>query len=149
MSILTTIESNLKDAMKSKNELLSSTLRMMKSDILYEKTKGTQELTDEKIIEVLTRSAKRRKEAIAEYEKAGRDDLARKEKQELEIIMQYLPQQMSADEIASHVDAVIASMGTITNKDTGKVMGQVMKDLKGKADGQIVKQIVAQKLEKL
>ncbi|HQG42577.1 MAG TPA: GatB/YqeY domain-containing protein [Spirochaetota bacterium] len=149
MSILTTIESNLKDAMKSKNELLSSTLRMMKSDILYEKTKSTQELTDEKIIEVLTRSAKRRKEAIAEYEKAGRDDLARKEKQELEIIMQYLPQQMSADEIASHVNAVIASMGTITNKDTGKVMGQVMKDLKGKADGQIVKQIVAQKLEKL
>ncbi|HOT18805.1 MAG TPA: GatB/YqeY domain-containing protein [Spirochaetota bacterium] len=149
MSILTTIESNLKDAMKSKNELLSSTLRMMKSDILYEKTKSTQELTDEKIIEVLTRSAKRRKEAIAEYEKAGRDDLARKEKQELEIIMQYLPQQMSADEIASHVDAVIASMGTITNKDTGKVMGQVMKDLKGKADGQVVKQIVAQKLEKL
>ncbi len=135
--------------MKSKNELLSSTLRMMKSDILYEKTKGTQELTDEKIIEVLTRSAKRRKEAIAEYEKAGRDDLARKEKQELEIIMQYLPQQMSADEIASHVDAVIASMGTITNKDTGKVMGQVMKDLKGKADGQVVKQIVTQKLEKL
>ena len=135
--------------MKSKNELLSSTLRMMKSDILYEKTKSTQELTDEKIIEVLTRSAKRRKEAIAEYEKAGRDDLARKEKQELEIIMQYLPQQMSADEIASHVDAVIASMGTITNKDTGKVMGQVMKDLKGKADGQVVKQIVAQKLEKL
>ncbi len=135
--------------MKSKNELLSSTLRMMKSDILYEKTKSTQELTDEKIIEVLTRSAKRRKEAIAEYEKAGRDDLARKEKQELEIIMQYLPQQMSVDEIASHVDAVIASMGTITNKDTGKVMGQVMKDLKGKADGQIVKQIVAQKLEKL
>ena len=135
--------------MKSKNELLSSTLRMMKSDILYEKTKGTQELTDEKIIEVLTRSAKRRKEAIAEYEKAGRDDLARKEKQELEIIMQYLPQQMSVDEIASHVDAVIASMGTITNKDTGKVMGQVMKDLKGKADGQVVKQIVAQKLEKL
>jgi len=131
MSILTTIESNLKDAMKSKNELLSSTLRMMKSDILYEKTKGTQELTDEKIIEVLTRSAKRRKEAIAEYEKAGRDDLARKEKQELEIIMQYLPQQMSVDEIASHVDAVIASMGTITNKDIGKVMGQVMKDLKG------------------
>jgi len=149
MSILTTIESNLKDAMKSKNELLSSTLRMMKSDILYEKTKSTQELTDEKIIEVLTRSAKRRKEAIAEYEKAGRDDLARKEKQELEIIMQYLPQQMSADEIASHVDAVIASMGTITNKDTGKVMGQVMKDLKGKADGQVVKQIVTQKLEKL
>ncbi len=135
--------------MKSKNELLSSTLRMMKSDILYEKTKSTQELTDEKIIEVLTRSAKRRKEAIAEYEKAGRDDLARKEKQELEIIMQYLPQQMSADEIASHVNAVIASMGTITNKDTGKVMGQVMKDLKGKADGQIVKQIVTQKLEKL
>lgn len=135
--------------MKSKNELLSSTLRMMKSDILYEKTKSTQELTDEKIIEVLTRSAKRRKEAIAEYEKAGRDDLARKEKQELEIIMQYLPQQMSVDEIASHVDAVIASMGTITNKDTGKVMGQVMKDLKGKADGQIVKQIVTQKLEKL
>jgi len=63
--------------------------------------------------------------------------------------MQYLPQQMSVDEIASHVDAVIASMGTITNKDTGKVMGQVMKDLKGKADGQIVKQIVTQKLEKL
>jgi len=149
MTILTTIESDLKDAIKNKNELLSSALRMLKSDIMYEKTKGTEDLTDEKIIEVLTRSAKRRKEAITEYEKAGRNDLASKEKQELEIIMKYLPQQMSEAEIAAHIDTVIASMGTITKKDMGKVMGQVMKDLKGKADGQLVKQIVQNKLENL
>ncbi|MGQ9843825.1 MAG: GatB/YqeY domain-containing protein [Spirochaetota bacterium] len=149
MTILSIIESDLKDAIKSKNELLSSTLRMLKSDIMYEKTKGTEDLTDEKIIEVLTRSAKRRKEAITEYEKAGRNDLADKEKKELEIIMKYLPQQMSESEIASYIDKIIASMGTITKKDIGKVMGQVMKDLKGKADGQLVKQIVQNKLENL
>lgn len=149
MTILTTIESDLKDAIKSKNELLSSTLRMLKSDIMYEKTKGTEDLTDEKIIEVLTRSAKRRREAITEYEKGGRNDLADKEKKELEIIMKYLPQQMSESEIASYIDKIIASMGTITKKDIGKVMGQVMKDLKGKADGQLVKQIVQNKLENL
>lgn len=149
MTILAIIESDLKDAIKSKNELLSSTLRMLKSDIMYEKTKGTEDLTDEKIIEVLTRSVKRRKEAITEYEKAGRNDLADKEKKELEIIMKYLPQQMSESEIASYIDKIITSMGTITKKDIGKVMGQVMKDLKGKADGQLVKQIVQNKLENL
>lgn len=149
MAILATIESDLKDAIKSKNELLSSTLRMLKSDIMYEKTKGAEDLTDEKIIEVLTRSAKRRKEAITEYEKAGRNDLADKEKKELEIIMKYLPQQMSESEIVSYIDKIIASMGTVTKNDMGKVMGQVMKDLKGKADGQRVKQIVQNKLENL
>lgn len=149
MTILATIESDLKDAIKSKNELLSSTLRMLKSDIMYEKTKGAEDLTDEKIIEVLTRSAKRRKEAITEYEKAGRNDLADKEKKELEIIMKYLPQQMSESEIVSYIDKIIASMGTVTKNDMGKVMGQVMKDLKGKADGQRVKQIVQNKLENL
>ena len=149
MSIHETIESDLKEAIKNKNELLISTLRMLKSDIMYEKTKGTHELTDEKIIEVLNRSAKKRKEAITEYEKAGRNDLATKEKQELEIIMKYLPQQMSEEEISAYVDKVIASMGTVTKKDMGKVMGQVMKDLKGKADGQVVKHIVQNKLENL
>lgn len=147
--MLAAIESDLKQAIKNKNELLCSTLRMVKSDIMYEKTKGTQELSEEKMLEIVSRSAKKRKEAMAEYEKAGRYDLAEKEKLECDIIMKYLPQQMPEDEIARHVDAVIASIGTVAKKDAGKIMGQAMKELKGKADGLVVKRIVENKLENL
>jgi uncharacterized protein len=147
MSILQTIDQDLKDALKNKNEERLSTLRMLKSDIMYEKTKGTEDLSDEKIIEVLMRSAKRRKEAVQEFTKAGRKDLADKEAAELVIIEHYLPRQMGESELAEAIDKKILEMGEVTKKDFGKVMSAIMKDLKGQVDGAMVKKLLTQKLE--
>ncbi len=147
MSILQTIDHDLKEALKNKSEERLSTLRMLKSDIMYEQTKGTEELPDEKIVEVLMRSAKRRKEAVQEFTKAGRKDLADKEAAELVIIEHYLPRQMGEAELAQAIDNKIQEMGEVTKKDFGKVMSAIMKDLKGQVDGAMVKTILTQKLE--
>lgn len=149
MSILQQIEDNLKSAMRNKDEEQLRTLRMLKSDIMYEKAKSDEELTDETLITIISRAAKKRKEAIEEYQKAGRTDLQKKEEAELSIISTYLPQQMSEKEIEELIDNKLAESGQVTQKDFGKIMGPLMKEIKGKADGNIVKKILALKLEKL
>jgi len=149
MSILQNIESDLKNALRSKDQSVVSTLRMLKSDISYEKAKGTEDLADEQVLEIVNRAAKKRKEAIEEYSRLNRDDLADREKAELEIIQRYLPEQMGQQEIESAIDDVISSMGEVTKKDFGKIMGRLMSDLKGKADGAQVKSILQKKLENL
>lgn len=146
MSILQNIESDLKSAIKNKDEIVVSTLRMLKSDIAYEKARGSEDLNEDQVLEIVNRAAKRRKESITEYEKADRDDLAEKERMELSIIQRYLPAQMSETEIESAIDDIISSMGEVSQKDFGKIMGQLMKDLKGKADGAQVKSILQKKL---
>ncbi|HMB20935.1 MAG TPA: GatB/YqeY domain-containing protein [Spirochaetota bacterium] len=146
MSILQNIESDLKSAIKNKDEIIVSTLRMLKSDIAYEKARGSEDLNEDQVLEIVNRAAKRRKESITEYEKADRDDLAEKERTELSIVQRYLPAQMSETEIESAIDDIITSMGEVSQKDFGKIMGQLMKDLKGKADGTQVKSILQKKL---
>ncbi len=146
MSILQNIESDLKIAIKNKDEIVVSTLRMLKSDIAYEKARGSEDLSEEQVLEIVNRAAKRRKESITEYEKADRDDLAEKERTELAIVQRYLPAQMSDTEIESAIDDIISSMGEVSQRDFGKIMGQLMNDLKGKADGARVKSILQKKL---
>jgi len=149
METMDRIESDLRAAIKQKNEDIMRTLRMVKSDIMYEKTKGTEDLTGDKIIEIIKRAAKKRKESIEEFTKAGRGDLAAKEAVELEIIERYLPRQLGEDEVARMIDVKIAEMGTINKKDFGRVMGTLMKEFKGQADGNLVKEILTKKLENL
>ncbi len=149
MSLLTTIEDNLHEAIKSKNEEVVRTLRMLKSDIMYEKTKGTGDLPEDKVLEVIARACKKRKEAIHEYEKAGRADLAGIEIAELAIIERYLPEQLSEEEAVRLIDEKIAGMGAVSKKDFGRVMGVLMKELKGKVDGALVKKILTERLENL
>ncbi len=146
MSILQNIESDLKSAIKNKDEIIVSTLRMLKSDIAYEKARGSEDLGEDQVLEIVNRAAKRRKESITEYEKADRNDLAEKERTELSIVQRYLPAQMSETEIESAIDDIISSIGEVSQKDFGKIMGQLMKDLKGKADGAQVKSILQKKL---
>ncbi len=148
MGLFQRIEDDLRASIKSKDEEKLRTLRMLKADILYEKTKGTEDLTEDKVIEIVLRGAKKRKESIAEYEKAGRTDLADREHAELKIIEDYLPRQMSEDEIAKVVDDKLKELGGASLKDMGKLMGLIMKELKGQADGTLVKQIVAGRLQK-
>lgn len=148
MGLREKIEKDMVDAMKSGEEVKKSTLRMLKADIMTEKARTGKDPEEETVLELVMRAAKRRKESFEEFTKAGRSDLAQKEKAELEIIEQYLPKQMSEEEVAAEVDKKIASMGgTISQKDIGRLMGGIMKDFKGRVDGNVVKKILNSRIE--
>lgn len=146
MNLLEQIEKDMREAMKSGDTLRSDTLKMVKTDIMYEKAKTGEDLSDEKVLEVVTRAAKKRRESMEEYRKGGREDLAEKEEKENEIIQAYLPELMSEEEVGAKVDEAIAAAGAVTKKDFGRIMGPLMKELKGKADGAVVKKLLSQKL---
>jgi len=146
MSLLKTIEQDMKEAMKSGDTLRADTLKMVKTDIMYEKAKTGEDLSEETVLEVVTRAAKKRRESMEEFRKGNREDLAEKEEKEHEIIQTYLPEMMSEEEVAAHVDKAIAAAGAVSKKDFGRIMGPLMKELKGKADGGIVKKLLSQKL---
>ena len=146
MNLLQKIEADMKESMKSGDRIRSDTLKMLKSDMMYEKAKTGQDISDSQMDEVVKRASKRRREAIKEYEAAGRKDLADKEAAELKIIEEFMPEQMSGDQILAVVDRILAEAGTVTEKEMGKVMGLAMKELKGKADGNLVRQIMQKKL---
>jgi len=147
MNLLQQIESDLTAAMKSGDSVRAGTLKMVKSDLMYEKAKTGEDLNDEQMLEVVTRAAKRRRESIEEYRRGNREDLAEQEAAELVIIETYLPEQMSDEDIEKAVSEKIAEMGEVTQKDFGRVMGVLMKDLKGKADGKAVKSALTKALE--
>lgn len=140
---------DLKQAMLAKDEQRLSTIRMLKSAIqYYEINKGGAgyEATDEDIIDVVGKEIKKHRESIELYEKGGRPELAYKEKQEMEILQQYLPEQMSEEEVRKLVDDAIAQTGASTIQDMGKVMGSLMPKVKGKADPTMVSNLVKEKL---
>jgi uncharacterized protein YqeY len=147
MEILEKIEADLKEAIKSGDTITADTLRMIKSDLSYEKAKKGEEIEEEKVMEIIARATKRRRESIEEYKKGNREDLADKEAAELRVVEKYLPEQMSEEEVEKIVDTVLGSVGEVTRKDFGRVMGQLMKELKGKVDGSVVKSVLNRKLE--
>ena len=146
MTLSQKIDDDMRNAMKSGDKERSGTLKMLKSDITYEKAKTGEDPTDEQVLDVIKRAAKKRKEAAKEYEAAGRSDLAAAESAELKIIEEYLPQQMSEDEIAAALDKILAEAGEVSQKMFGKLMGIASKELKGKADGAVIKDILQKKL---
>lgn len=142
------IEAELKGAMKNQTMDKLQTLRLLLAQIknqeIDNKTKGKSgELTDEEIIAVLKREAKKRKEAMYLYIQGGREDLREKEEAELNIIKSYLPEEMGEMEIAKVLDAVIARA---EKKEIGPIMGMAMKELGGRADGVVVQKILKEKL---
>ena len=150
MSLKDRISEDIKTAMKAKDKVRLETVRSIKKIILEEEStargKGQETLTAEQELEVLTRLAKQRRDAIAQYTDANRPDLADKEAEELTIIEEYLPAQLSDEEVAAVIDDLIAQTGATTAKDMGKVMGPAMKALKGRADGTKVQALVKAKL---
>ena len=146
MSILQQLIEDMKQAMKAQEKLKLSTIRLLISDLKKEKIDSGKDLTPDQEIKILMSAAKKRKEAIEAYQAGNRQDLVEKEQQELAIIHQYLPAQMSAQEIAKQIDEIIQSTGALSMKDLGKVMSEAMKILKGRADGKIVQQLVREKL---
>ncbi len=149
MTLKETINNDIKAAMLKRDSQRLETLRMVKAKLLekeVEKRVTPEGMTAEDEMQVLLASAKMRKEAIEEYDKAGRKDLADKERGELEIIQEYLPKQLTREEIVGMVDRLAAELGVQGQKDFGRLMGASMKELRGKADGKIVQEIVKAKL---
>jgi len=146
MSILEKIDNDLKQALKEHEELKLSVLRMVKTALKNAEIAAKGELSDADAMKVLSTQAKQRKDAIVQYEKGGRQDLADKEKQELTIIETYLPEQMGEDEIRKIVADKISTVGADAN--FGQVMGMVMKEAGQNADGQIVRRIVQEEIDK-
>ena len=149
MSLKEKIAEDLKEAMKGKDILRVNTLRMIIAAIKNYEVEKMRQASDDDVVVVLSREAKKRKEAIEEYEKYGRNDLAEKEKRELEIIESCLPKQLTEEEIREIVMKTIEEVGATSIKDLGKVMSVVMPRLKGKADGKLVNNIVREMLESL
>jgi len=146
MEIQNRLSEDLKTAMKAKEKIKVETIRMVRAQLKdFQIAKG-DELNEEDEISVLTNAAKKRKEALELYEKSDRQDLIEQEKQELEIISAYLPAQLSKEEIEKVVLKVMEEVEASSPQDLGKVMGATMKDLKGKADGRMVQEIVREKL---
>jgi uncharacterized protein len=148
MNLLEKIDSDLKNALKAGDTIRSETLKMLKSDIAYEKGKTGKELSDEQVTEIVLRSAKRRRDSIKEFQKGNRQDLVDAETRELAVVEEYLPRQMSEEEIGSYIADKITAMDGVMQKDLGRLMGEIMKELKGKADGAVVKALLSQKVQK-
>lgn len=134
-------------AMKSGDKVRVETLRLLKAQLKQEqKTDKLRTLTPDDEMAVLTNAAKKRREAIASYQQAGRLDLLEKETAELAIIAAYLPQALAPEELAQIIDAAIKEMGSVGAGDLGKVMGKIMPQIKGRADGKMAQQMVRERL---
>ena len=134
---------DLKTAMKAKDKAALRTIRAIKAALLVQKTDGTNtEMTEEMEIKLIQKMAKQRQESMDIFIKQGREDLAATEKEELEVLKAYLPEQLSEDEIKTIVAKIIADTGAEGMKDMGRVMGMASKELAGKADGKTISCIV-------
>ena len=147
MSLKNKINEDLNAAMKARDNVRTETLRSIRAEILkMDKSGMNREMTEDEEIQLIGRQAKMRKESIELFAQAGRQDLVDKENAQLNIINEYLPAQMSADEAEAIVVKIISDSGALSEKDFGKVMGEAMKALKGKIDGKIIQEMVKSKL---
>ncbi|SMO45515.1 hypothetical protein SAMN06265218_10352 [Fodinibius sediminis] len=141
---------DLKTAMKNKQQDRLRVLRSLKAKLLEreisERKEGEASLSDEQAIEVLMKAAKQRKESIEQFQEGGRDDLVASEKKELEIINSYLPEMLSEEEVREVARQKIEQLGARDMSDMGKVMGAMMQELKGKAEGSLVSKVVKEEL---
>lgn len=137
------ISDALKEAMKNKDSARRDVLRMMSSAFKQVEVDTRKELTPEDAMTVLQKEAKKRRESIDEAVKAGRDSIAEQEQYELAIIEEFLPAQLSYDEVKAIAQEIIAQVGATSAKEKGKVMGPLMSRVKGVADGKLVNQVVA------
>jgi uncharacterized protein YqeY len=142
MNLKERINNDLKEAMKSGDKIRLNTVRSIRALILeFEKSGANKELTPEEV-KLLTSAAKKRKDSIEQFKNAGRMDLVEKEEAELKVLLEYLPKQLSEEEIETEVKKIIAATGAKGKEDFSKVMPEAMKTLKGKADGNLVRKIV-------
>lgn len=143
MSLEVNINEDLKTAMKAKDQAALRGIRAIKSAILIFKTSGTAEEMDaEKEIALLQKLVKQRQDSLDIYIKQGREDLAVVEREEIDVIMRYLPKQLTEEELKTAIQAIMERLGASTMKDMGKVMGEASKEFAGRADGKTISVVV-------
>ncbi|MEL6150012.1 MAG: GatB/YqeY domain-containing protein [Chloroflexota bacterium] len=137
----------LKQAMKDKNTVARNTIRMTLSAFKQVEIDDQKELTADEAMDILLKEVKKRRDTITELKEAGRDEMLAEEEEQLAVIEQFLPQQMSREEVATIVKEVIEQTGASSPKEMGKVMGALMPRVKGKADGKLVNEVVREQLQ--
>ena len=142
MSLKETLNNDIKTAMKAKDKETLAVLRMIKTAVQAAEIDKKEELNAEEELTILAREAKQRRESLAEFVKAGRDELVAKTEAEIEIVERYLPKQLSVEEVKEVIATVAEKIGATTQKEFGKLMGAVIQELKGKADGNVIKEQV-------
>jgi uncharacterized protein len=149
MSLETRLLDDLKNAMKNRDGIATDVLRMLKSQLMLEKTKkgGEKELSDESVQQIFASYAKKIAEAVEQFRQGKREDLVQRHLAELEIIKRYLPEPAGEEEIRRVIDEVAAAVGAASPADMGKVMGPVMARLKGRCDGSLVGRLVRERLQ--
>lgn len=149
MTLLSTLNDDMKQAMKAKEKDVLQVIRMIKASLQNEQIKLGRELTEEEDLTILAREMKQRRDSLAEFEKAHRDDLVEKVKIEIAIVERYLPAQLTEDEIRQIVFQAIEQTNATSSQSFGPVMGLVMPQVKGKADGALVNAVVKELLNNL
>ena len=144
--ILDTINKQIVEAMKAKDEIRLSTLKLLLSALHNAKIDKRGDLTEEEELEIVRREAKKRKDAIEAYKKAGATDRAEKEEKELAILQEFLPKELPDEEVSKLVDEAITTTSANSMQDMGKVIGAVMAKAKGRADGKKVAEMAKRKL---
>ena len=138
MSLKSRLDDDLKDAMRSGDRLRRSVIRLMRAAIKNEEIAAQRELDDAGVVDVLSRQVKQRRDSIEAFAQGGRQDMIDKEQAEVDVILEYLPRQMDADEITALVRQAIDETGAAGPADMGKVMGRVMPQVRGRAEGRVV-----------
>lgn len=147
MTLAERLNEDMKQAMKAQDKFRLSTIRMVRASVKNQEIELRRPLDDNEVLEILSREVKQRKDSLQEFQKAGRDDLAQNLIAEIDIIAQYLPQQLTEEEIKAIVKQTMQETGASSKADMGKLMGALMPKVKGRADGKLVNQIVQQLLQ--
>ena len=142
MSLKEQLTADMKEAMKNKEKERLAVIRMVRGAIRQQEIDGQKELGEEDVIAVISKEVKMRRDSIEEFQKGGREDLVEKTQAEIDVLLPYLPAQLSQDEVRELVKAAVEQTGAATPKDMGKVMGVLMPKVKGRADGKMVNTIV-------
>ena len=147
MSLKEKLAEDLKQAMKDKDQLRKNVITMIRADIKQIEVDKRVELSDTDVIDIISKQTKQRRDALGEFNKGGRSDLMEQTQQEINVLLTYLPEQLSEEEIVKIVGEAITEIGASSVKEMGKVMAAVQPKVKGRADGKLVNEIVKRHLQ--
>ena len=147
MSLKETLMNDLKQAMKDKDTVRKNTVQLIRSGVLQIEKDKQITLDDEGVLDVIAKELKKRRDSMPDFEKSGRQDLIDQLKQEIEVLLGYLPKQLTEDEMKAIVDRVVGELQATSMKDMGKVMAALAAETKGRADNKVISQYVKEKLK--
>ena len=147
MSLKEKLQEDLKSSMRNKDTVKKSVVTLIRASIKQYEVDNRVELDDEGIIDIISKQLKQRKDALTEFEKAGREDLVSETNAEIEVLKEYLPQQLSEEELNEIVISTISEVGATSMKDMGKIMSAIKPKVKGRADGKLINELVKKNLQ--